>query len=157
MPDDLLHHLIAPEPYASVWLWPAAAAAAALIAWYMAIFILTSPRRQHRAPHLLGTARSEMLKRRSLHAIGSIEKRYRTGALAAPSAAAALGRELRGYLQEVTGVRVRYLHVGAITSGSLAPAGPILAEIVDIQFNQHSRTDVSATCAAAEELVRRWT
>lgn len=157
MPDDLLSYLMAPQPYASVWLWPALAAAAALLAGYVSIFVMTSPRRQHRDPHLLDAARGEMIKRRSVHTIRSIEKRYRTGELAAPSAAAALGRELRGYLQEVTGMPARYLHVGAVASGTLAPAGPILAEIVDIQFNQHSRADVVATCAAAEELVRRWT
>jgi len=157
VPDDLLRYLIAPEPYASAWLWPAVALSAAVLAWYVSIFVLTSPRRQQRDPRPLGAARSEMIKRRSLHTIRSIEKRYRSGELAAPPAAAALGRELRGYLQEVTGIRARYLHVGAVTSGRLAPAGPILAEIVDIQFNQHSRADVVATCAAAEELVRRWT
>jgi hypothetical protein len=157
VPNDLLRHVIDPTPYASAWLWVAVASLTALIAWYAAIFRVTSSTRRLRDIGLIGTARDEMIKRRSVRTIRSIGKHYRTGELAPAAAAAALGHELRRYLQEATGLRARYMHVGAVESGRLAPAAPVLSEIVDIQFNQHSGIDIAATCDAAEELVRQWT
>lgn len=157
MPDELLRYVIEPAPYASAWLWMAVAALTVLIAWYAAIFLITSSTGRLRDVRLIGAARDEMIKRRAVRSIRTIGKHYRAGELGVAAAGAALGHELRRYLQEATGMRAQYMHVGALESGRLAPAAPILSEIVDIQFNQHSAIDVAATCEAAEELVRRWT
>ncbi len=157
MPDDLLRHVIGPTPYSPVWLWTAVGLILLLCAWYIAVFVLTSPRRPVRDLPILAAARAELLRRRSAHAVRMIGNRYRTGDLSAVSAAAALSRELRGFLHAATGVPAQYLQVAAIAESAAAPAAPILAELTDIQFNHHSSLDAGTTGDSAEKLIRGWT
>ena len=79
------------------------------------------------------------------------------GELAAAPACAAISGELRRFLHRSTGVRAEYMHVSAIANSELAPAAPVLAALVDAQFNASSVVDIAAVGDRAEELVRTWT
>lgn len=157
MPDDLLRHVIGPTPYSPVWLWTAIGLILLLCAWYAAVFVLTSRRRSVRTLPVVGAARAELLRRRSIRAVRRIGNRYRAGDLSAAPAGAALSRELRAFLHAATGVQAQYLQVDAIAESSAAAAAPILAELTDIQFNHRSALDVATAGDAAEELIRGWT
>lgn len=157
MPDDLLRHLIGPTPYSPVWLWTAIGLILLLCAWYAGVFALTARQRSVRELPVVGAARAELLRRRSARTVRRIGNRYRAGDLGAPLAGAALSRELRGFLQAVTGVPAQYLQVEAIANSRAAAAAPILAELTDIQFNHHSKFDVGTAGDTAEELIRGWT
>lgn len=157
MPDDLLHDVIGPTPYSPMWLWGAIGLVLLLCAWYAAVFVLTSPGRRVRDLPVVGAARAEFLRRRSARAVRRIGNRYRAGDLSAARTGTALSRELRAFLQAATGVRAPYLQVDAIADSAAAPAAPILAELTDIQFNQHSALDAGTASDTAEELIRRWT
>lgn len=157
MPDDLLHHVIGPTPYSSVWLWTAIGLIVLLGAWYTAVFVLTSRRRPLRERPLLGAARAELLRRRSARAVRAIGNRYRAGDLTAAGAGAALSGEVRTFLHAATGVQAQYMQVDAIADSAAARAAPILAELTDIQFNHRSAIDAATASATAEELIRGWT
>ncbi|MBU9767325.1 hypothetical protein FR943_26265 [Mycobacterium sp. TNTM28] len=157
MPDDLLRHVIGPTPYSSVWLWAAIGLILLVCAWYIGVFVLTAPRRAIRELPVLGAARAELLRRRSARAVRTIGNRYRSGDLSAAPAGAAVSRELRAFLQSVTGVQAQYMQVEAIAASDAAAAAPILVELTDIQFNHHSALDAGTVSDATEELIRGWT
>jgi len=149
--EDLLRYVIGPAPY-SAWLpWLAAALILCVIAWYAWLFMPTSGE-----VRLIRVVRDEMIKLRTVLDIRGIARRHRSGDLSAPAAAAALSRELRRFLRSATGLRVQYMHVGAIAAGPAGAAAPLLSELVDVQFNPRSAVDIGDACATAEGLVMRW-
>ncbi|MDX1873152.1 hypothetical protein SBI67_13555 [Mycolicibacterium sp. 120266] len=156
MPADLLRYVTGPEPYSRTWLWVAALCLVVLALWYTVVFVYTAPGRRTGVP-LLSAARDQLIKRRAAHAIGSIAQRYRRGELAAAPAGAAISGELRRFLHRSTGVHAEYMHLSAIANSELAPAAPVLAALVDAQFNASSVVDIAALGDRAEELVRTWT
>jgi hypothetical protein len=157
VPDDLLSHLIGPTPYSSAWLWTAVVLVLGLLAWYTAVFVLTSQRRRLRDLPVLGAARGGLIRRRAVRAVRAVGNRYRAGELEAASAGAAVSRELRSFLHAVTGMEAEYMQVEAMVAGQLAPAAPILFELDDVRFNHRSIVDVGAVSEATEELIREWT
>ncbi len=156
MSDELIQFVIGPTPYSSRWLWLAVLLLLVLIAWYAAVFVFTLPGRRIRALPVIGAARDELVKRRSVRRVRAIAERHRAGALAAAPAAAALSRELRAFLREATGVRAEYMQLGAIAAGELASAAPVLTKLVDAQFNADSTVDVGVVSDSAEELIQTW-
>jgi hypothetical protein len=157
VPVDLLHFVIGPTGYSSGWLWVAAILLLVLIVWYTAVFALTMPGRSLRTLPVIGATRSELLKRRFAKAVHAVGDRYRAGDLAAAPAAEALSRELRAFLHQATGARAEYMQVDAIAAGRLAPAAPVLTDLIDAQFNADSAVDVGSVSDSAEELIRSWT
>ncbi|CAM5679415.1 hypothetical protein MAUB1S_05048 [Mycolicibacterium aubagnense] len=157
MPDaDLLRYLMGPTPYSAWWPWVAGALVLLVIAWYAGLFIVTTPTRRFGDARLIRVVRGEMTKLRAVRDIRAIAKRYRSGHVPAPATGAALSRALRRFLQSVTGLRVQYMHLGAIAASPVGVAAPLLSELVDVQFNPRSDVDVAAACAAAEGLIRQW-
>ncbi len=157
MPDeDLLRYVIGPAPYSGWWPWLAAALILCVIAWYAWLFLATSASRRIGDVRLIRVVRDEMIKLRAVRDIRGIARRHRSGDLSAPAAGAALSRELRRFLHSATGLRVQYMHVGAIAAGPAGAAAPLLSELVDVQFNPRSAVDVGDACATAEGLVVRW-
>lgn len=156
MPDDLLRHLIDAPDATTGWIWSVVAIVAAVIAWYVALFWWTAPRRADRQPAIVTTARAALTRRRALRAITDARNRYRAGDLSASAAAAEVSRQVRLFLRDTTGEQVEYLQLPDIV-GTLAPAAPVLTDLTDAQFNLGTVVDVDAVADAAEELVRRWT
>jgi hypothetical protein len=156
VPDDLLRHVIGPTPYSSWWLWIALALLLGLIFWYSAVYLLTVPGRRLRELPMIGVTRSELLKRRFARAVRAVGERYRSGSVAAAPTAAAVSRELRAFLHQATGVRAEYMQVDDIADSELAGAAPLLAQLVDAQFNVGSTVDVGAVSESVEELIRTW-
>ena len=156
MSDELVSFVIGPTPYSSWWVWLAALMLVVLIGWYAAVFVFTMPGRRIRGLPVIGAARSELIKRRSARAVRAIGERYRAGELAAAPAAAAVSREVRAFLHAATGVRAEYMQVDDIADGELASAAPVLAELVDAQFNADTIVDVGAASDSAEELIHSW-
>lgn len=156
MPVDLLRFVSGPTPYAWWWLGLAAVCLVAVIGWYVAVFVLTVPGRRIGDIPFIGVTRNELLKRRYVRAVRSAGERFRAGELSAAQAATAVSAELRAFLHRATGARAEYMHVDAIASGELAPAAPVLAELIDAQFNADSTRDVGALTDSAEELIRTW-
>jgi len=154
--DELVSFVIGPTPYSSWWVWLAALMLLVLIGWYAAVFVFTMPGRRIRGLPVIGAARSELIKRRSARAVRAIGERYRAGELAAAPAAAAVSREVRAFLHAATGVRAEYMQVDDIADGELASAAPVLAELVDAQFNADTIVDVGAASDSAEELIHSW-
>jgi hypothetical protein len=157
VPVDLLDFVSGPTPYSSSWLWLAVLLIFVLIAWYAAVFVLTMPTRRIRELPVIGATRGELLKRRSARAVRAIGDRYRAGELSAANAATAVSLELRTFLHRATGTRAEYMQVDAIAAGELAPAAPILTELIDVQFNADSALDVGNLSESTEELIRTWT
>lgn len=156
MSDELVQFVIGPTSYSSGWLWLAVALLVVLVAWYVAVLVFTMPGRQIRGLPVLGAARSGLTKRRSARTVRAIGERYRTGELAAAPAAAAISRELRAFLHAATGTRAEYMQVDAIAASELAAAAPVLAQLIDAQFNADSSVDVGTVSAATEELIHAW-
>ena len=156
MSGELVGFVIGPTPYSSWWVWLAALMLVVLIGWYAAVFVFTMPGRRIRGLPVIGAARSELIKRRSARAVRAIGERYRAGELAAAPAAAAVSREVRAFLHAATGVRAEYMQVDDIADGELASAAPVLAELIDAQFNADTIVDVGAASDSAEELIHSW-
>jgi hypothetical protein len=153
--DELVQFVIGPTPCSSWWLWLAVVLLIVLIGWYAAVFVLTKPGPLRGLP-VIGAARSELVRRRSARAVRAIGERYRAGDLAAAPAAAAVSRELRAFLRTATGARAEYMQVDAIAASELAPAAPVLAKLIDAQFNADSTVDVGSVSDSAEELIHTW-
>lgn len=156
MSDELVRFVIGPTPYSSWWLWLAVLLFLVLIGWYTAVLVFTMPGRRIRGLPVIGAARSELVKRRSARAVRAVGERYRAGELAAAPAAAAVSRELRAFLHAATGARAEYMQIDAIAAGELGSAAPVLAELIDAQFNADTVVDVGAASDSAEELIHSW-
>jgi hypothetical protein len=156
VPVDLSRYVIGPTPYSSGWTWLAVLLAVILVAWYAGVFFFTRPGRSLRDLPLIGGARDKLARRRltrTLHAIGD---GYRSGELSGAAAGAAASRVVRGFLQDVTGVRAEYMQLDDIADGELASAAPLLTQLNDAQFNPDSRVEVGEAIGSAEELIRSW-
>ena len=79
-----------------------------------------------------------MIRYRFARAVRAIGDRYRAGELAAAPAGEAVSRELRRFLHQVTGVRAEYMQLDDIASSEIASAAPLLANLIDVQFNAAS-------------------
>lgn len=154
--DDLLRYVMDPTPYSAWWPWVAAILVLLVIAWYSWLFIATKPTWRFADARLIRAVKGEVAKLRAVRDIRAIAKRYGSGDVPAPAAGAALSRAVRRFLQSVTGLRVQYMHLGAIAASPVGVAAPLLSELVDVQFNPRSDVDVAAACAAAEGLVMQW-
>jgi hypothetical protein len=156
VPDDLLRHVIGPTPYSSWWLWLAIGLSVLLVAWYAGVFVFTMPRRRLRTVPLIGATRDRMIRYRAARNVRAIGDRYRAGDLAAAPAGEAVSRELRRFLRQVSGVRAEYMQVEDVENSEIAPAAPVLADLVDVRFNTASELDVGLLSRDAEELIRSW-
>ncbi|MUL78562.1 hypothetical protein [Mycolicibacterium sp. CBMA 226] len=154
--DDLLRYVLGPTPYSSWWLWISAALLILVIAWYSWLFGTTTASRRFGDARVIRMVRDEVIKLRAVRDIRAIARRHRSGDLPAPAAGAALSTELRRFLGSATGLRVQYMHIGAIAAGPLGAAAPLLSELVDMQYNPRSHVGVDEACAAAEGLIRQW-
>jgi len=154
--DELIRFVSGPTPYSSWWLWLAVTLSVLLIGWYTAVFVFTMPGRRVRELPIVGAARSELAKRRSIKSVRAIGERYRRGELTAEPAAAAISHEVRAYLHAATGTRAEYMQLTAIAEGELARAAPVLTDLTDVQFNADSVVDVGAAAVSAEELIHTW-
>lgn len=156
MPDELLRHVIGPTPYSSGWFWLAVLLSVLLIAWYAGVLLFTGPRRRLRTLPLVAVARDRMIRYRFARAVRAIGDRYRAGELAAEPAGEAVSRELRRFLHQVTGVRAEYMQLDDIANSEIASAAPLLANLIDVRFNDESEVDVGRVSRDAEELIRSW-
>ena len=156
MPDDLLEHVIGPQPYSSWWFWVAVALTVALPSWYAAVVVATMPRRRLRGVPVLGATRDRLLRLRFARAVHAIADRYRAGELAAAPTGEAVSRELRRFLREATGVPAEYMQLDDIAKSEIATAAVVLAELIDVQFNARSDVDAGQVSRDAEELIRSW-
>jgi len=157
VPDDLLRHVIGPTPYSSWWLWTAVLLLVVLIIWYAGVFALTMPAGRLRNLPVVGAMHGDMVRRRFARTVHQIGQKYRAGDLATAPAGAAVSAALRGFLQQVTGVRAQYMQVEQIAASELASAAPLLEQLDDAQFNAASQVDISAVSQSTEELIRSWT
>lgn len=157
MPDDLLRHVIGPQPYSSWWLWWAMLLILAVTFWYAVVFIWTLP--SQRLRHIPGVRRVHawLLRNRFARRVRAIADEHDAGRMPAPAASAAISRTVRSFLHQATGVRAQYLQVGAIADGDLATAAPLLTRLGDAQFNPRTRVDVADVSVEAQELIRSWT
>jgi uncharacterized membrane protein len=156
VPDELLRHVIGPAPYSSWWFWLAVVMSVLLIAWYAGVILFTMPRRRLRTLPLVGVARDRMIRYRFARAVRAIGDRHRAGELAAEAAGEAVSRELRRFLHQVTGVRAEYMQIDEIANSEIAPAAPLLANLIDVRFNDESELDMVGVSRDAEELIRSW-
>lgn len=154
--DDLLRYVSGPLPFSLWWLWAGIAIIVVVIASLAGVFVWTMPPARLRATPVIGGLHARLLRRRFARSVAGICGQYRTGGISARQASAAISRTLRSFLFLATGTRAQYLHVGDIAGGDLAPAGPLLEALGDIQFNEDSRVDVGAVGRATEELIRSW-
>lgn len=156
MPDDVLKFVIGPSPYAASWLWFGLALLAAVIAWYVGIFVWTLPADRLRSIPWIRSVHSKLLRRRFSRAIRSIDGRYRAGELSAAQAGHQMSRTLRSFLHQATGARAQFMHVDHIESSELAEAAPLFTALNDARFNRASPVDISKVGSTAEELIRSW-
>jgi hypothetical protein len=156
VPDDLLRFVSGPTPYSGWWLIAAVVLALLVVGWYAVVIAFTRPGRRVGDIPLIAATRHELLRRRYIRAVRAVEARYRAHELAAAPAATAISRELRTYLNRVSGVPAEYMQIDAIAAGPLAPAAPILTELADAQFNADSTRDVGDLTDTVVELIRSW-
>ncbi|MDG4669366.1 hypothetical protein [Mycobacterium sp. 236(2023)] len=154
--DDLLRFLGGPLPL-SAW-WPAIAVLLVILvaAWCAGVWVWTLPPERLRTIPLLRSVHTTLLRRRFLHSIHDTTQRFHERALTPAQASAAYDRAVRSFLSVHTGVRAQYLHLDDLAQTGAAKAAPLLAAFDDAQFNNQTRSDVTALGRSAEELVRTW-
>jgi hypothetical protein len=157
MPSDLLYHLSGPTAYSSWWLVIAAALVVAVIGWYAGVVVWTlPPRRLARIP-LIRAVHARLIRRGFARSIRVAGQRHRAGGLSSAQAAAVMSRTLRSFLAlRAGGSGARYMHVGDIAAGDLAPAAPVLSALNDARFNHRSQVDLTRIERDAEEVIRSW-
>ena len=99
---------------------------------------------------------SELLRRRFIRSIRTIDARHRAGELSRAEAGAQISRTLRSFLHQATGTPAQYMHLEAIVASDLATAGPLFSDLNDAQFNAGSPVSISDVGDDAEELIRTW-
>ena len=156
MPDDLLRHVIAPQPYSSVWLWLAVGLSVALVAWFGVVLLVTAGGRSPRDVRVLGAARDRRRRHRAARAVHRIGERYRAGDLQAAPAGSAASGELRRFLHQATGAPVEYMQISELAGSDVAPAAAVLERLIDVQFNTASAVDVGRVLDDAEGLILSW-
>ncbi|MGK2881795.1 MAG: hypothetical protein ACSLE6_13710 [Mycobacterium sp.] len=156
MPDDLLRYLFGPQPYSSEWLWCALILVVLVIGWYAGIFVWTLPSQRLRRIPVVRGMHARLLRKRFARCVQCIADQHGAGRTSGPAACASIGRTVRSFLHQATGVKAQYLHVGAMADGGLATAAPLLTGLGDAQFNAEARVDVAEMSAEAQELIRSW-
>lgn len=156
MPDDLLRFVDGPSASPLWWLWVGLGLLATVVCWGALVVIATLP--SDRLRHLPGarTAHAQLLRRRYARTVATWTRRHRDGEVPADRAAAAISGAVRGFLQQATGERARYMHLSELESGRLSAAAPVLAALGDAQFSAEPTVDVGELGEQAEELIRSW-
>lgn len=157
MPDDLLHHVFGPQPYSSWWLVSAVLLALAVISWYAGVFVWTLPSHQLRRIPVVRRVHARVIRERFARRVRHLADEHRAGRLPTPRACAAISRTVRSFLDQATGTKAQYLHVGALADGQLGAAAPLLTLLDDAQFNAETSVDVAEVSPMAQELIRSWT
>lgn len=157
MPDDLLRFIGPPTGYSLWWLLPAGLLLAVAIAWGATIYVWTMPADQLRTMRISRGLHGRLVRRRFSRTVDEIRASYRSGALTAGQASAAISATVRSFLSLRTGDRAQYMHVGDLAAGRLAPAAPLVAALNNIQFSTESQLNVDAVAESAQELIRSWT
>jgi hypothetical protein len=157
VPDDLLHHVFGPQPYASWWLWWAVLMVLAVIGWYTGVFVWTLPSHRLRRIPVVRRVHARLIRNRFARCVQRIADEHVAGRMSAPMACAAISRTVRSFLHQATGTRAQYVHVGALADGHLAAAAPLLILLGDAQFNAETRVKVADVSPMAQELIRSWT
>ncbi|MCK8646872.1 hypothetical protein [Mycobacterium colombiense] len=156
MPDDLLRHVFGPQPYSSGWLWLAVLLTVAVFVWYAGVFVWTLPSDRLRRIPAARRLHAWLIRDRFARRVQNIADEHTAGRTSAPAACAAIGRTLRSFLHQATGIPAQYLQVAAMADGDLAAAAPLLTRLGDGQFNAETRVDVDDVSARAQELIRSW-
>lgn len=156
MPDDLLRYVFGPQPYSSWWLVWAVLLVLSVIIWYAGVFVWTLPSQRLRRIPVVRRVHALLIRNRFARCVQHIDNQRRAGRISSPAACAAIGRTVRSFLHQVTGVPAQYLQISAVAGGSLAAAAPLLILLGDAQFNAETRVDVSEASARAQELIRSW-
>ncbi len=156
MPDDLLEFVSAPPGYSLLWLWLGVALLVLVIGWYALVLVVTMP--SHRLRRIPGVEElhGRLLRHRFAKTVSTITRRHRDGELSPEQASAALSCTLRSFLHQATGIRAQYMQLGAIATGDLAPAAPMLEALGSAQFGRASTVDVGTLGDQTEELIRSW-
>lgn len=157
MPDDLLHHVFGPQPYSPAWLVWAVVLLLAVIGWYAGVFVWTLPSYRLRRIPVARRVHARVIRDRFSRRVQRLEGQHRAGHLSTPQACAAISRTVRSFLDQATGTKAQYLHVGALGDAQLAPAAPLLTLLDDGQFNAETRVEVGDVSPMAQELIRSWT
>jgi hypothetical protein len=156
MPTDLLRYVLGPAPYSLYWAVIAAVLIAALIGWYVAVYVWTLPPSTLRKIRLVSTLHRRLLARRFARTVAATTTDYRAGVLSAPQACAGYSYTLRSFLHAATGQRAQYMHTPDLAGGTLAPAAPLIAALNDARFTKAARVDVERFGASVEEMIRSW-
>ena len=157
MPDDLLRYVFGPQHYSSWWLWLAVLLIIGVTGWYAGVFVWTLPSQRLRHIPVVRHMHARLIRNRFARCVQRVTDEHEAGRMSAPATCAAIGRAVRSFLHQATGVRAQYLQVGAIAEGKLTAAAPLLARLGDAQFNAATRVDVADVSARAQELIRSWT
>ena len=157
MPTDLLRYISGPTPYAVWGIVVAVLLGAALIGWYVTVYVWTLPPATLRHMRWISVLHRRLLARRFARSIAATTHHYRAGGITAAQACAGYSRTLRSFLHLATGQRAQYMHTPDIASGALAPAAPLIGALNDARFTPMARVDVERFGASAEELIRSWT
>jgi hypothetical protein len=155
--DDLLRFVDGPMRYSSLWLWLGLMLLAAVILWYVGVFVWTMPSQRLRRIPVIRSLHGTLLRRRFTRTIRTIDENHRAGDISAAQACAQMSRVLRSFLHQATGTRAQYMHVDDITDSDLAEAAPLFSKLNDARFNTASQVNVGQVGSAAEELIRTWT
>lgn len=155
--DDLLRFLGGPLPLSAWWPVLAGLLVVLVVVWCVGVVLWTLPPERLRKLPVLSNIHAALTRRRFLRAIRTTTQRFRDRTLSPAQASAAYDRTLRSFLFVRTGLRAQYLHLSDMSEGDLNRAVPLLSALDDAQFNNQSRSDVTALAHSAEELVRRWT
>lgn len=157
MPDELLRHVFGPQHYSSWWLWLAVLLIVGVMGWYAGVFLWTLPSQRLRRIPIVRHLHARLIRNRFARRVQRVTDEHDAGRVSAPATCAAIGRTVRSFLHQATGVRAQYLQVGAIAEGRLAAAAPLLDRLGDAQFNAATRVDVADVSSRAQELIRSWT
>jgi hypothetical protein len=157
--DDLLRFLGGPLPLSQWWPVIAVLLVTAALAWCAGVLVWTLPPERLRTLRLLRSVHASLVRRRFLRSLRDITRRFHDRALSPAQASAAYDRTVRSFLSVRSGIRAQYLHLEDLagTNPELGRAVPLLAALDDAQFNNQTRSDITALGRSAEELVRTWT
>lgn len=157
MPDDLLHHVFGPQPYSSWWPAWTVLLVLAVIGWYAGVLVWTLPSDRLRRIPVVRRVHARVIRDRFARRVQRVAEEHRAGRLSTPAACAAIGRTVRSFLNQATGVKAQYLHLGALAEGQLGAAAPLLTLLDDGQFNAETSVAVGDVSPMAQKLIRSWT
>lgn len=157
MQTDLLRYVSGPSPFSLAWMVIAALLIAALIGWYVAVYVWTMPPTTLRKIRGVSMLHRRLLARRFARTVAATTNTYRAGAISEVQACAGYSRTLRSFLNVSTGQRAQYMHTADLAGGALAPAAPLIAALNDARFTPMASVDVEQIGASVEEMIRSWT